>query len=336
MSLESLRKETNEKLLRFLWRQWSQLGVRGNVEFEDQWIIDPEALLLFTMDVGRMAPRLFDEVIAWAMGNDRWVSMQRLKNIAKSAKGETKRALAAFATLVDADDTKHRWRTISRIHNIIDGQGEPFFIDPNGEPLPLIGEFDQSFQKYGFARSKPRIGSFLPKARMGSSANLMFKLRSLFGLGPRAEVMAYLISHPYGKASVISRSVVYSQPSVLDTLIDLAKAGFISFHAHGICSADNVRWQRFLELPTLPVWVEWPRIFTGLLDIARCLRTVLPKASSEYLLKSEILSLSERLRDSLAFTGLGNPFEKQLGLDEAAEAFKDRVRALVDQLSMPS
>ena len=38
MPLNSLRQTVNEELVRFLWRQWSQLGVAGDVEFRDSWI----------------------------------------------------------------------------------------------------------------------------------------------------------------------------------------------------------------------------------------------------------------------------------------------------------
>ncbi|MDD3927980.1 MAG: hypothetical protein PHT33_15155 [bacterium] len=51
-------------------RKWSQLGVAGAIQAKDNWIIDPEALLLFTMDAGRYDPRLFDEVADWTLRTD--------------------------------------------------------------------------------------------------------------------------------------------------------------------------------------------------------------------------------------------------------------------------
>src|SRR4030066_1096 len=58
-----------ENILNFLWRQWSALGVLGEARTEDPWVIDPEPMLLFTLEMGRFEPRLFDEVLDWLVVN---------------------------------------------------------------------------------------------------------------------------------------------------------------------------------------------------------------------------------------------------------------------------
>ena len=57
-SLKTFREEFLNLLLNFLWRQWSSLGVAGQAGGDDAWTIDPEALLLFTFEVGRSEPRI--------------------------------------------------------------------------------------------------------------------------------------------------------------------------------------------------------------------------------------------------------------------------------------
>ncbi|MCX5726936.1 MAG: hypothetical protein NT030_07195, partial [Candidatus Saganbacteria bacterium] len=65
----------------FLWRQWSTLGIAGITKSKDNRIIDPEALLLFSLSVCRYEPRLFDEVIDWLFQNGRCINVQRLQQI---------------------------------------------------------------------------------------------------------------------------------------------------------------------------------------------------------------------------------------------------------------
>ena len=41
----------------------------------------PGAMLLFTLEMGRYEPRLFDEVLDWLVINGRWIDLQRLRGI---------------------------------------------------------------------------------------------------------------------------------------------------------------------------------------------------------------------------------------------------------------
>ena len=85
-SLTEFRDKYRELLLNFLWRQWSALGVAGHSRSDDPWIIDPEALLLFTCTLGRHEPRLFDEVIDWLQANGPFINILRLKRILRTEK----------------------------------------------------------------------------------------------------------------------------------------------------------------------------------------------------------------------------------------------------------
>src|SRR5207245_569283 len=62
---------------------WAQLGGLATTNRRDQTAADPEALLLFTFEVGRSDPRLFDEVLDWLLTNERLVSGQRLRNLCR-------------------------------------------------------------------------------------------------------------------------------------------------------------------------------------------------------------------------------------------------------------
>ena len=66
----------------FAWRQWAQIGVSATVEGADRWAVDPEALILFTVGIGRRDPRLFDEMLDWMAFNHELLSVRRLRNLA--------------------------------------------------------------------------------------------------------------------------------------------------------------------------------------------------------------------------------------------------------------
>ena len=82
MLISELKERARQGLLEFAWRQWAQVGVSANVVNFDRWAIDPEALILSTIQVAQDDPRLFDETLDWLASNRRLVTMQRLGNLA--------------------------------------------------------------------------------------------------------------------------------------------------------------------------------------------------------------------------------------------------------------
>ena len=338
MSLDQLRQETNDKVTRFLWRQWAQLGVASEVEFRDQWIIDPEALLVFTLELGRTDPRLIDEVIDWGVRNGRWLSLQRLRNVAESSAGQdTARAIAAFAAAMDARERKSRWKALCPAVRDTQPEPEAYFVDATGRPLPLVGEPDQGFLRAGYLR--PRIsarGMSMP-VPMRPPTNLLFRLRALFGLGPRAEAVAYLLTHQAAHASEVARGARYSHTQVQDALAELASSDFAFVRLRGrqkVYALDAQQWRRFLEMDEpLPLWIHWPRALAAVSRLSSFLARVSSEEVSDYLLRSEIRTISDELQTQLGDTGLANPFEKSLSTDDAYAAFEGRVRAIAEQLA---
>src|SRR5438034_11282874 len=112
-SLTGFREKYQESLLRFLWRQWSAFGVAGQTRGEDNWIGDPEGLLLFTCTVGRHDPRLFDEVMDWLHENGRFLNIHRLKRILRSEKFAGGSVLAAMAGMMSRGAEVLKWKQLA-------------------------------------------------------------------------------------------------------------------------------------------------------------------------------------------------------------------------------
>src|ERR1700729_3821367 len=82
MQISEIRDRVSQGLLDFAWRQWAQIGVLATAGGADRWTADPEALILFTIEIARRDPRLFDEMLDWMAFNHDLLSMQRLRNLA--------------------------------------------------------------------------------------------------------------------------------------------------------------------------------------------------------------------------------------------------------------
>ncbi|NLE00596.1 MAG: hypothetical protein GX640_12055, partial [Fibrobacter sp.] len=76
MSLKELHSKLIDIQLTHLWNQWTQLGVSGYGK-KSSHIIDPEALLLYSLEITRYDARLYDEILDWCFVNGEFLSIPR-------------------------------------------------------------------------------------------------------------------------------------------------------------------------------------------------------------------------------------------------------------------
>ena len=94
------KDQFQEHIYDFLWQEWSILGIAGVAKSKDIRIIDPEALLLFSLSVCRYEPRLFDEILDWLFQNGHFINVQRLNQIQKKYDFNCGPQLSAIAELL--------------------------------------------------------------------------------------------------------------------------------------------------------------------------------------------------------------------------------------------
>ena len=58
-----------DQLVAFAWNEWAQMGLLATPHGRSPWAQDPEALIIFTLEVARAEPRLFDELLDWMLLN---------------------------------------------------------------------------------------------------------------------------------------------------------------------------------------------------------------------------------------------------------------------------
>lgn len=229
MSPEAWSRRLRRILLEHLWSQWSSLGVAG-YGAADERIIDPEALLLCSLEQARWDARLFDAVLDWCLVNGSLLAIPRLKTLRE--RHPVARSLATLAELMQTAGGGVRWKPL--LEWAPDpGKPEPLFLTLEGRPLPLVSAPDPAFLRHGLLREafKPRgqASPFPP----GEPAALVLSLRALMGSSARCEILAQLAGGQERTPSQLARQTGYSQKNVQDAMVDMARSGHLRVRSVG-------------------------------------------------------------------------------------------------------
>lgn len=289
------------------WDQWSQLGVPGAAPMQrEERAADPEALLLFTLDVGRGDPRLFDEVLDWLALNEPLVSVHRLRNLCTTA---TDRALVD-AALGWAATERRRERPSPRS---IDAAREHDELEPLFPSLATPTEdLDPAFARHGLARPRLTRSGKSQTPRLHHPISFAFRLRRLLGVGVRAEVMRTLLTirSPRLSGKVITASAAFAQRNVREGLAQLYEAGVVATvdvaddRHYSVRSKD---WAALLGLsnaPDLPLHYDWIPAYRALTQFARWLKQPGLDELTPYLRASQARTLVDEIESDLRYVGV--------------------------------
>jgi hypothetical protein len=266
-SLHNFREILLQRLLDFLWRQWSALGVAGHARSDDPWMIDPEALLLFSTHIARYDARLFDEILDWLHTNGSWINLQRLGSLHKDEQLGDSAVLTAIADLLSRESHHHKWKLlIRRVEQPKSPSSElPQRLFPS---VPVLKEPDPIFLKHGLERGGIEFRGMSQAPRPDQPATFLFKLRSLFGMQARAEVMAWLLANEQGHPAEIARQTGYFRGSIQNVLNDLTVSGHIGSMRIGREKTFSIlrreEWAFLLTWPNakiFPQWINWAPLF---------------------------------------------------------------------------
>ncbi len=303
MSTSALRDRVTKALVGFAWDQWAQMGVFATPQREvDTWAQDPEALLVFTFDVARDEPRLFDEVLDWLRVNGSLISGRRLTRLA-AAEPDVDRLVRAAAAWAAKHGSTLR----------MGGAAEPTAVDPvilsrGGVPPPRT---DETFQDHGFLKSPTELSRKSVTPPLEGPVNFAFRLRLLLGVGSRAEIVRFLLTSGASRVTTlaVAEAAVSTKRNVNDALNELASASAISRVIIGNearYSIDRRRWADFLELDEneIPSYRDWPALLRALTEIHRWLMIPGVETYGDYLRASEARQVIERVRPELTRAGV--------------------------------
>lgn len=298
-SLSVFRDRLREVLLQFLWRQWSALGVAGYPGAQDPWLIDPEALLLFSLPVARLDPRLFDEIIDWLHRNGSWISLQRLQSLSKEHALGDPTLLLPIAEAMAVTSPHAKWRTLQKM--AVPGASAlvPQLLF---EGIPAFSDPDPQFLRWGWQRGRVQLRGLSQSPRPDHPATFLIKLRALFGRQIRAEVLAWLLSHEQGHPAEIARQTGYFRRSVQLVLNELESSGLIRSIRIGRekhFSVRHAQWRFLISWgaeANFPVWIAWAPLFRAFQTFLTCLSEVGLEERSE---QFQSIRMREALNESM-------------------------------------
>ncbi len=266
-SLNKFRDSLLEQLLRLLWRQWDAVGVQGTEAPEANSIIDPEALILLTASIGRHDARLFDEALDWIWRHERLINIARLQTLLKQESFSGGAVVRAMAIFLGDLRSAAKWKHLTRGQARPRGDSEPLFFSKDSRALPIVRGPDPWFIKAGFRRDRIGLRHMTRVFDPERPANLLLRLRALFGVNSRAEVVAFLATHPYANAAETAVQTAYLRRTVYNTLVEMNLSGYLQCRTHGgenRYRLNEKQWQSILGHP-LP-WRNWGALF-GALDL---------------------------------------------------------------------
>lgn len=189
-----------EALLEYLWDQWVALGTAGHGRDTSlPFAIDPESLLLATLRFAINESRFRSEVLDWLSKNGELISVQRVKNVQFNTELAPKIQLARLAVFMKEAGYRS-WKSLAESKK------------PHGVFSEYFGE-------------EMRGMSQTPDCERRE--NFLLRMRLVFGVNARAEVITWLLTHRAGHAARIARDTAWFSKSVQTILNDLEKAGIV-------------------------------------------------------------------------------------------------------------
>lgn len=342
MSLKEFRTELLDQLIDFLWRQWSVLGVSGEAGAQDDWVIDPEALLIFSVGIARYDARLFDAIMDWLTLNNEMLDTVRLrKYISELEKNCNKwstesidtcinlRIVGSITQYLNVHVNKAKWENLAEkcremTEKLVNKENkDTLFIDKTEQGQPVDeSNLDTIFDSFSLLRPKRIFQNKSKEVPVTAGTNLRFLLRAFFGVGAKAECVLYLLTHEYGRPREIAASTGFYWLSVQDVLSDMAKSRLIQTRVNSKWIEywlSRNRWWQFISFSEadenkIPKWLNWWSIFSALSHLWYTLDVVTNENISQYMTSSKMQDSIEILHQEFSRAGFDIPPPPASGL----------------------
>lgn len=273
MTPSQLHRVLLDSLVELAWAQWTAIGVAG-VARAPSSIVDPEALLVATMSIGRWDARLFDEALDWAAVNSAIVDAARLRRLATDSEPEQRRLVAAVARIATQGEKRTGLKRVDT--DLIareDGIGygsEPLFRTMSTAQQDWVDP-DEVFASVGFRRPTPELRGMSRQPDASIPACIRFKARALVGVGARAEVLTYLWTHDWAHGRLIAERGAYNQSTVAEYLVALCGSRLAEKRVDGRRTEYRLaELLRRVGQPE-PAYVAWDRVWPALTLVLRSL-----------------------------------------------------------------
>lgn len=285
------------------WRQWAAIGPVASSPYRVRSIVDPEALLLHSL--GRMndEARIARLISWWATVGARMLSVQRVKNLLADYPPALERELGRFAHSAVREGGDHRWRSVAGHTGVSAARRK----DVGAGPI------------------------------VATPPSLVLRLRLAFGVGIKADVLAYLLGVVGARRTVqqVAHATRYYPRAVRRALEELAAARFVLPAATAPVSyhMDADAWGAVLGLRDgPPPWRPWADAFPLLARLLVWLDDRSAARASAYLRSSGARDLAEEHLNTFQAFGVSPPSADAFPGEAYLEPFLDAVRHWVQRL----
>lgn len=318
--MDELRQGLREAVLDLLWEQWGTLGAAGvSLAKRVPFVVDPEALLLATMRFGVGEARLTEEVLDWLSKNGGLISLQRLKNLQASSRVGTREGLVELGRFMEQQGFRN-WKTLRTWAGKVPPGSGPSWVPETSELREM---------------------SVAPE--LGRAECFLLRMRSVFGVSARPEVLTWLLTHEEGYAAGVARDTGWFSKSVQAILNDLELAGVVISHPQGKRKVFSLRPRNGILDPALGLgglhWLSQGAFYLGVLYATRTADRLAerPEASESakaIAVRKEMTSMNAAFR----LSGMKDPFAGGGGLNgaELVDCFERGMQDLVQVLEKRS
>ena len=214
--MSKFKQELLDAVLELLWKQWTQLGIAGQINTSDNFVLDPEALLIFSAHFARFDQRLYDLIIDWLQCNGESINLPRLKALLKHF-GDADRNSLGFIT---ASVNLKKWNVFAKTLLPEDIETEPLFFENDFVSTP-----DKKALHYGFKRNRYVQSNKVMPFSNNSNASLLLRLRGAFGMSARAEAILTMLNKEFCRIQDVADAGGFSWKAASDVLDELCTSG---------------------------------------------------------------------------------------------------------------
>ena len=268
-------------LLEAVWSQWRALGLPVTAGGACRAVVDPEALILASLWLEAIEPRLAKVLRLWALSGSRLLSVQRTRNVAARYPPAVAARLKWFAGECAVRGKDARWQALA--------------------PRPSRVAEDTEWKK--LERVTPALQA---------PSSLLLRLRLGMGVGIKADVLGYLIGSAGARRTIreITEATVYHRRAVQRSVEDLVAGRFVAAPATSPATfrIHERGWTAALELGRdTPAWRYWHQVF--LLGAALDHAAEAAREKSPYLQSSRARDVLEahRMAFDLNAISMGDP-----------------------------
>ncbi len=336
ISQSEFKKTVLDRLLDLLWQQWTALGVPGYSSLEESNVVDPEALLMLTLTIARHDARLFDEVLDWLNVNGEFLNVQRLRNLVKEYDFMASAQLSAVAEMLGCKSSfALKWNKLASEYYL--EESTPLFYMKDGRPMAIPDDTDEAFRNHGLLRPAfINRGLAQPFPREGIPA-LLLRLRALFGVNIRCEILCLLGSVEEIHPSLIAKLIGQAPRTIQKLLSGMVRSGAVQVRTSSrektySLSSDSLDKLLRPDGPTpwknsVPLFRALEILWLGLSDTKR-------QELDNTMLASEWRRLARKMRPLLGDAGMGQPMREDSSFkgEKYYDVFVEDIYRLIDKL----